>query len=507
MDLNLPCWHKKLQQHKKTGHLIAVLAGASITAGLAPFNVWLFLLLSPVAFWLLLAGLTPKQSALRSFFYGFGLFTAGASWVYVSIHEHGNAPIILAGGLTLLFTSALALFHVLFGYLWGRIAPNKYLANLLLFSFAWTLLEVFRGWFLTGFPWLYIGYGLTDSPFSGLLPLAGVHGAGIWMVLASLLLFYALSCKNLLTGMAASLLLISGGLSSQVEWSEVSGQKTVGLVQPAIPQQDKWLRQNLRPQLDFHLQQTKDLFQKTDLVIWPETAIPALAWQVEKWIAGLDQLAKDNQATVIFGIPANTENGDGYQNVVFAVGEGSGRYNKVHLVPFGEYVPLESFLRGIIEFFNLPMSGFTAGNQNQPPLTAGEQTLGPMICYEVAYQNLGWLQAKQSDWLLTVSNDAWFGTSLGPDQHFQIVRTRALETGKPFIRVTNDGITAAIDHKGQVIQRMDRFAKGSIAVAVPLVTGTTLFMQIGPYLPILFCSFICLIAVFFKVKNRNVKAN
>ncbi|MDH4041784.1 MAG: apolipoprotein N-acyltransferase, partial [Gammaproteobacteria bacterium] len=183
--------------------------------------------------------------------------------------------------------------------------------------------------------------------------------------------------------------------------------------------------------------------------------------------------------TLFVGAPYLAEQGDGYFNSVIAVGQGEGVYHKQHLVPFGEYVPLERQLRGLIAFFDLPMSAFSSGPPDQPPLRAGAYRVAPFLCYEVVYPELVARSARNSDLLLTISNDSWFGKSIGPLQHLQMAQMRALENGRYMIRGTNNGVSAIIDQRGQIVARTDQFVEATLTGDVEVMLGNTPFGTFG----------------------------
>jgi len=183
--------------------------------------------------------------------------------------------------------------------------------------------------------------------------------------------------------------------------------------------------------------------------------------------------------TLITGIPNRPPGTDGTYNSIVALGAGEGTYLKQRLVPFGEYVPLEDILRGLITFFDLPMSYMTSGPANQGPLRAGAFRLSPSICYEVVYPDLVARGAREADLLITISNDSWFGESIGPLQHLQMARMRALENGRYLIRGTNNGVSALVDHRGQVIASTEQFVETSLTGEVEAMLGNTPFGSFG----------------------------
>ncbi len=183
--------------------------------------------------------------------------------------------------------------------------------------------------------------------------------------------------------------------------------------------------------------------------------------------------------TLITGIPFRPEGQQRYHNSIMALGSGEGVYLKQRLVPFGEYVPLEEQLRGLISFFDLPMSAFSPGPADQPPLRAGAFRIAPFICYEVVYPDLVASGARNADLLITISNDSWFGNSIGPLQHLQMAQMRALENGRYMIRGTNNGISAIIDHRGRITARTGQFVEESLSGKVEVMLGETPFSSFG----------------------------
>ena len=216
-----------------------------------------------------------------------------------------------------------------------------------------------------------------------------------------------------------------------------------------------------------------------DLIVWPETAVPVLRQHVQPYLAAMGEHARERGAALITGLPVREPNAAGeprYYNALTSLGEGSGTYLKQKLVPFGEYVPLQDLLRGLIEFFNLPMSDFARGAADQPLLQARGYQLAPFICYEVVYPEFAASLAAQSDILLTVSNDTWFGSSIGPLQHLQMAQMRALEAGRWMIRATNNGVTALINPFGRISQQLPQFEQATLQGDVVPMQGLTPYL-------------------------------
>ena len=246
-----------------------------------------------------------------------------------------------------------------------------------------------------------------------------------------------------------------------------------------MPQQLKWDREQLSAQLALYRDMTV-ASRDVDLIVWPETAVPVLRKYALAYLQGIGAHAAERGAALITGLPIRQLNAQGeprYYNGLTVLGDGTGTYLKQKLVPFGEYVPLQDLLRGLIAFFDLPMSDFARGPAGQPLLQAKGYTLAPYICYEVVYPEFAASLAAQSDILLTVSNDTWFGTSIGPLQHLQMAQMRALEAGRWMIRATNNGVTALIDPFGRISVQIPQFEQATLYGEVVPMQGLTPYLR------------------------------
>ncbi|MBD8683559.1 apolipoprotein N-acyltransferase [Pseudomonas sp. CFBP 13719] len=467
------------------GNLLAMAAGGLTPLFLAPFDIWPLALLSLALFYLGLRELKPRQALGRGWCYGFGLFGAGTSWIYVSIHTYGGASVVLAALLMLGFVAAVALFFALPAWAWARWLrrTDAPLADALAFAALWLGQEAFRGWFLTGFPWLYSGYSQLHGPLAGLAPVGGM-----WLVSFALALTAALLCnlsrlrerKPLLA--AGVILLLAPwllGLAFKGHgWTTSAGKPlSVAAVQGNIAQSIKWNPEAVDHQLQLYRDKTF-VSKPVDIIVWPETAVPVLMDSAQGYLAVMGRFASDRHSALITGVPIRqVEDGQRrFYNGITVVGEGEGLYRKQKLVPFGEYVPLQDLLRGLIAFFDLPMSDFARGPADQPLLQAKGYRIAPFICYEVVYPELAASMAARSDLLLTISNDTWFGTSIGPLQHLQMAQMRALEAGRWMIRATNNGVTALIDPFGNITTQVPQFEEAVMYGEVTPMQGLTPYL-------------------------------
>ena len=477
------------------GNCLALCSGAVACLALAPWQMWPLGLLS---IGLLLRGileLRPAQAALRGWCYGLGLFGLGASWVYVSIHDYGYAPPWLAGSLTAVFCAGLsALFCVLPVWAACRLFGGQPRALWLGGAALWAVGEWITSWLFTGFPWLPLGYGHVDTWLSGWAPLGGVFALSLIAALSGgyLALFDRLGLPARALGLLLLPPLWLGGWGlQQVAWTTAAGEPVqVAMVQGNVAQTTKWDPQALPDTLMRYAQMSAPLWG-TPLLIWPEAALPATYHRVQGFIDKAGARARESGTTLITGVPywepvAGSERGR-YLNGVLAVGQGSGWYFKRRLVPFGEYVPLEDWLRGAIAFFDLPMSAFSRGEYRQPNLRAGALGIATFVCYEVVYPDLLNATPADTDVLLTVSNDTWFGRSIGPLQHLAIARMRAIEAGRYMLRATNNGVTAIIDPRGRVTARLPQFTQAVLRGEFQPRRGATPFMLAGSFPVVILC--------------------
>jgi apolipoprotein N-acyltransferase len=474
----------------------AVLAGMLFPLGLSPTALWPLISVSAGVLFALLEWQRSERAFRIGYLYGLGFFGAAVSWVYVSIHTYGATPAWLAVCFTLLFCGGLALF---FGaQLWGfkRLSSQHAYWRVVQFASLWVCFEWLRSWILTGFPWGYAGYGALASPVSGWAPLLGVYGCS-WLLVAMGCSWAILLCRPRATShwvislSVTGVIILSGQLLATVTWTKPFGDPvTVAVVQPAVPLTKKWTRRHREDILNDLAATTAPLYATHDLIVWPESALPGYRDQMQQFLTSIHSQAAAHGATVITGIPSRDS--EGRYNSIEALGGGSGIYHKQKLVPFGEYIPFESWLRGIIGFFDLPMSQFTPGPANQAPLAMGDIAIAPFICYEIVYPDFVAAGSNGSQLLVTISNDTWFGDSIGPWQHFQMARFRAVELGRDIIRGTNDGVSALIAADGTIVSTAPQFTKAVISAQVQPRSGDTPYAISGS-LPILIFSLISLL--------------
>ena len=476
----------------------AALAGAAAVLGFSPvdaFPVTLVALAALVHLWVRSGG--PREAFVLGFAFGCGFFLVGVSWVYVSLHRFGGMPAPVAATATLLFCAFLALFPALAGAAQARLAPpwRPWAIPAL-----WMLAEWLRGTVLTGFPWLAVGYASLDTPLAGFAPLGGAYLVSL-LAMASAVLLWATAARRSRRAAPAALvaLLLAGALLQSVPWTTPADRSvTVSLLQGNVPQSLKFDPGRYERTLDTYLRLAEG--SRARLIVFPETALPRFLDRVEPgYLARLAAIARRNDGDLLLGVPTRPA-AEAYYNSVVTLGVSPpARYDKVHLVPFGEFIP--PGFGWVLRTLQIPLSDFSRGSPAQRPLAVAGEKVAVNICYEDAYGDEIARQLPEATLLVNVSNVAWFGDSLAPAQHLQIARFRALETGRMHLTATNTGITAAIDADGRVIARLPQFQEGRLDVEARGRTGATPYV-LAPDVPALLVALLGLVFIATRGRSR-----
>lgn len=454
--------------------LVALIAGGAMPLAFAPMK-WAWLAVALLAVFFALAAQPSRRQALWSaYLFGLGYFGVGVSWVFISISEYGNGPVV-AVLATAAFVALLALFP------WFAVCLVRYLrpeadgmALWLGLPAAWVLSEWVRSWFLTGFPWVLIGYSQVDTPLASVAPVFGVLGVSFLAALlagglAWLALWPSLRRTAILAAVGASTM--AGLPLLDREWTQPAAEPiSVALIQGNIAQEKKWDPEYRALTLERYRALTEQHYG-VDLVVWPEAAVPIWYDQAQEYLAELESKARQSGMSLIVGVPV-LEAGVGERNAVVSLSDPSAFYYKRHLVPFGEYVPFRDLLGNAIDIIGAPMSDFIPGTSARVLQAAGTP-VGAFICFEAVFGAEVADFLPEAQMLVNLSNDAWFGSSIGPLQHFQMVRMRAIETGRDILRATNTGVTGAINHEGDVIARAPQFEVTTLSAEVTPRLGAT----------------------------------
>jgi apolipoprotein N-acyltransferase len=503
-------------------------AGALNTLAFTPFTLWwlpfftlavLVIALGRVSHW--------RQALLAGFCYGLGWFGVGISWVHVSIDQFGGLPLIASLGLMALLVSYLALFPALASLLcyWFKVRlNNNRQISVLIFAALWVSVEWLRSFLLTGFPWLSLGYSQTGAGLADYAPLIGETGITFILAASGAALARLYQGGAVLPRVApailAAVVLVSAPLLQPLKGWQLSGHSAnVVMVQGNIKQDLRWQPEQEWPTMLKYLDLTRPHFADADIVIWPEAAIPQLEPMAEAFLDNLNKAAFYNDAALITGIlDYNLATEQAWNNLIvlgkdtaaatqgqYFYGHGN-RFSKHHLLPIGEFVPFETWLRALAPIFDLPMSSFTRGSYVQPNLRANDYQLLSAICFEIAFpRQIRANFTADTDFILTVSNDAWFGDSIGPHQHLQIAQMRAREFGRPVLRATNNGITASINADGTLSQRLPQFKEAVLSDTVTLSTGRTWYSRFGDW-PLVIIVGLVLLGTLINLRLRQTSA-
>jgi len=494
--------------------LKAVMLGIALAFAFAPFELFPLAIIAPAGLLALILPASPKRAFWLGFCFGVGLFGAGVYWIYISVHNYGEVPYLLATLITAGLVGILALFPSTTCYFTTRYFPVNNLAKCIYaFPAIWLTIDWIRSWIGCGFAWLFLGYSQTNSPLRGYAPILSIYGVSLAVLISSGLAVHAYQQfkQNQFQRMYLNLVAfvsiwILGALLSLIPWTSISGKPlTVSLIQGNIPQSMKWSPEHVNLSFERYETLTNALWGKSDLIVWPEAAIPVSLQNAAEFIQHLDDKAIAHHAQLILGIPIQSPTGDTFYNAIVTLGKSKRTYVKRRLVPYGEYVPFQRFSSHILNFMNVPMANMEPGKSIQPPLLVGDVKINASICFEITFPELINTRDRNIGMLLTVTNDAWFGQSTAQAQHLQMAQMRAIELGRPVLFASNDGITAIINAQGQIIEAAPAHVPYVLTSKVQPMVGLTPWMTNGmdPLLVIIVC---LLIAAKRSTYRSNISA-
>jgi len=489
--------------------LISLLAGTALPLAFAPFNFFTLSYVAPaILLWIWLRS-TAWQAAYRGLFFGLGFFGVGTSWVYISVHNFGNAPAALAILITFLMILVLALYIALQGFFSRLLFRHKSVAiqSLCVFPAMWVIFEGLRAWLFTGFPWLSLGYSQLNTPLHAFAPIFGIYGVSLAVCwISGALVLLATPLRNSVIKLVAVIIIViflgSGLLLKGKHWTEPTDQAIkVSLVQGNIAQKMKWQPQELINILKIYKDMTSTLWQ-SKLIIWPEAAVPILPHDIKAYYDSMSHAAIQHGDYLIIGSPLYNPLTKQFYNGLRMIGAGTGVYYKRHLVPFGEYTPLPSVFGALMKKLDIPMSDFSKGPAKQIPLRIGKINIAAFICYEIAFSREVLRYATHSQLLINISDDSWFGHSIALDQQVQMAQFRALETGRPLLSSTNTGVTAVINPLGKIVKSLPIDKRQSLTAIVMPMTGNTPLM-FWNYYPVIGVIILLLLISGLKGKNDD----
>lgn len=492
--------------------LFCALAGAASVFSFAPFGWWpVQILVLAFLFYQVGMDTNVRRSSLLGWAFGFGWSVAGMHWLYITMNRFGYIP----GPLAVLFVCLLGAYMGLFGafatgvctWLRRRFTVPVVSFLFLLLPFAWGLSEWMRGWVMTGFPWVASGYAHNTSPLAGFAPLIGAYGIGVLVALcASALVMLTQKKRGLGAGVLASVMAAGFGLG-HIEWTHPEGNPiSLRLIQGNIAQNNKFDPGHFDRTLELYRSLT--MAAPADLIALPETAIVRLpAHLPPDYLPSLQQYAARSGSHILTGIPLS-DAPDQYSNSVigFSPDGQAYRYDKQHLVPFGEFVP--AGFRWFVDMMRIPLADQSRGAKVQAPFAVKDQLVMPNICYEDVFGEEIALQLRSAPRpatiLLNVSNLAWFGESIAIPQHLQISQMRSIETGRPMLRATNTGATAVIDGRGAIVEVLPYYTPGVLEASVQGMGGMTPFIRFGNYTMLLLAA-LAFVAAWFSGRKYAKK--
>ncbi len=438
--------------------LIALLLGATATLGFAPFSFWPLSVLALAALFALCASQAWKRAMLLGWMFGVGHFGTGVYWVFVSTHVYGGAPFWLGIGLAAVLFGLLAVYPALVCGVASATRTWRSPLGWLVVPSLWVLSELLRGWIYSGFPWLSLGYIGLDTPAQGLGPVLGVHGLSLLFALSAYALHRGIGAVGVMrpATLAVALLPLAGALlPAPGTWTTDAGPPLrVAIVQGNVPQDEKWDRGHSAEILERYRAMT--LAAGAELVAWPEVVPNRPLDLLGDYFDELDVQARGEGTALLAGVLIRGPN-ETIFNSIMAVGTSQGRYDKRHLVPFGEYFPIPAWLRPIMDVLGTPYSDFSSNGPRRDPIRVKGQRIGISICFEDVFGAEFARESRDASLLVNATNDAWFAHTSAPSQHLDISRFRALENGRWFVRATNTGISALIGPDGRVVARSRQY--------------------------------------------------
>ena len=468
-----------------------VLFGSIGVLSFAPFSFKYALVVSYTYLIYKLFKSKDNRNLNNLFLWSFGYWAIGTSWIIVSIYYYGNVGLIGSVSLFLILSIGCIIFFFLPILLLKRVIINKSKNLLLLVPSVLILVEMGRYYFLGGFPWLLPGYIFLDTPYENLYGLIGVSGLSFMLYLfvtANVVLY---SNKTYLLVFNAFLLI--SFLTPNIFENYISDEGVVNfaIIQPSTDPFKKFDKDYLNDIEDEFISLSSQAAEKADILVWPEAPLPYTSESLRS-----QNLLKNIEKPLVSGF-FSYQDGNLYNSIINS--EQEIKYNKRKLVPFGEYIPIESLLRGLIAFFDMPMSNIAQGDTPQQ-MNVGYGSFSPLVCFDIVFGDMVRKDVISSNYIINVSNDTWFGNSFGPYQHLEISRIRSIENNIPIIRATNDGISALIDNKGTIVNYMSKGTSGILYANLVPTDVRTFYNKYGNLFLYLYLLIVSIKIFFVRMK-------
>jgi len=487
-------------------YVIAVLLGLLFSLGFAPNDLWFISIFSITGLHYLIQEANKKELFWVGYSFGLGLWSIGISWLYVSIYYYGSLGFIASIFLTAIFVGILSIYSGVTLLLYSYLRSNSKISILFSLPIAWIVIEFLRSILFTGFPWLISGTMLADTLVDGWTPIIGAQGNTFFLfLLSSFIYLFIKELKRfkaaLLPGILIFLMLASSFSLKKVEWTEFDGSLKASIFQPNLELEEKWSSVGVI--------KTKSMIEKAvndgdegEIIVFPETALIFSQKEIKDWLTYIDLKAEQKNITLITGI-IEREGDFKVRNRILGLGLANSYYDKIKLVPFGEFIPFEGITGRLFDILDLQLTNTLPGERVKS-INAGNIRVSASICYEIAFPELIRKTASESNLIVTISNDTWFGSSYGPIQHLEIAQNRALEHKKTLLRSTNSGISAFISKNGEIIEDQGYFEEKLLTKEINLYKGKTFYAKYGNLPLFLIISVIFLYIIVKKRKLDNL---
>ena len=495
-------------------YLMSALSGLLLVFAFAPYDLYGLAWIAMVPFFLSIEGLPSKTAFKAGFWMGLFYFFGTTYWIYRSMHDFGGISLVPSLFIVMALAAYLSLYPAVFAALYSARIRHTRLPALLVAPVLWVSLEYIRSYMFTGFPWSTLGYTQWNFPYAiQIADVTGVYGVSFLIVSvnAAVADFFLLRRRTRrmplypVTYTVAGYVCLAGILAATFLYGNYrlneprSGRQfKVSIAQGDIDQAEKWDAKYQNGVFQVYNNLTLGAaFQAPDLIVWPESALPFVYDEHDPRVRQLEQTEKTRHIPLLIGAVRQTSDGK-YANSAILIDGGRPAYiyDKIHLVPFGEYVPLKRVL-----FFVNKLSdaiGDFKGGDDYPQGGIGKDRFGTLICYEMAFPGLVRKFFRDGgDFMVTLTNDAWFGRSTGPYQNFSMAALRAVENRKPVVRAANSGISGFFTSTGLVIKRTALFERRTITATIrtdPTVTFYTRYGDLFAYLCILTALFLLILS-------------